>query len=212
MTVKTLLFDLDGTLIDSNDLIVESFRYTLKKHTGRDYERDDILPFIGPPLGDTLQTIDPNQVDEMMATYREHNLSNHDAYIKMYDGVYDVIRQLHEDGYPMAIVTTKIQSSARKGLELTGLDQFFDVVIGLDDVEAAKPSADPVLRGMRALGGEIESTLMVGDNSHDIEAGQNAGVQTAAVGWSAKGRDYVASFKPDYILDDMADLLDIVKG
>ncbi|MDQ0159623.1 pyrophosphatase PpaX [Alkalibacillus salilacus] len=212
MTIKTLLFDLDGTLIDSNDLIVESFRYTLKKHTDRDYSRDEILPFIGPPLRDTMEKIDPNQVDELMTTYREHNLSNHDAYIKMYDGVYEAIRELHEDGYPMAIVTTKIQSSAQKGLELTGLDEFFDVIIGLDNVEEAKPSADPVLRGMRALNGEAASTIMIGDNSHDIEAGQNAGVKTAAVGWAAKGHDYVQSFNPDYILDDMSDLLDIVKG
>ncbi|GAA0472464.1 pyrophosphatase PpaX [Alkalibacillus silvisoli] len=211
MTIKTLLFDLDGTLIDSNELIVASFQHTFKKHIGKDYTKEDILPFIGPPLKDTMNEINSEQAEQMMATYRDHNLTNHDAYIELYDGVYETIKSLHEQGYQMAIVTTKIEETARKGLELTGLDKFFDVVIGLDHVSHAKPDAEPVLKGMKALNGEPETTLMVGDNSHDIHSGQNAGTKTAGVGWSAKGREFMESLNPDYVLNHMSDLFDIVE-
>ncbi|MDQ0352544.1 pyrophosphatase PpaX [Alkalibacillus filiformis] len=211
MTIKTLLFDLDGTLIDSNELIVASFQHTFKEHLGRDYTKEEILPFIGPPLKDTMDKLDEGQSEQMMKTYREHNALHHDAYIEMYDGVYETIKSLHEFGYPMAIVTTKIEKTARKGLELTGLDEFFDVVIGLDHVSQAKPDPEPVLKGMHALNGTLETTLMVGDNSHDIHAGQNAGTKTAAVGWSAKGRDYMESLNPDYVLNHISDLIDIIK-
>ncbi|MGM8215234.1 pyrophosphatase PpaX [Bacillaceae bacterium W0354] len=212
MSIRTILFDLDGTLIDTNELIIESFKHTLGVHTDKEYSREEIISFIGPPLIDTFEQILPDQVDEMIATYREHNLAHHDAYVKSYDGVFDTIKTLHEKGYPMAIVTTKIKDTAMLGLKLTKLDQFFDVVIGLDDVTRAKPDPEPVLKGMNALGGTPESTIMIGDNSHDIDAGKNAGMKTAGVAWSAKGRGFMQSLEPDYILDHISDLITIVEG
>ncbi|MFD2638973.1 pyrophosphatase PpaX [Piscibacillus salipiscarius] len=211
MSIRTILFDLDGTLIDTNELIVESFKHTFKEHLNKDYSREDILQFIGPPLRDSFEKVKPDEVEEMVTTYRKHNLSNHDLYVKSYDGVFETIQALHEKGYQMAIVTTKIRETALKGLELTHLDQFFDVVIGLDDVENAKPDPEPVLKGMKALEGNPESTIMIGDNSHDIHAGQNAGTKTAGVAWSAKGKDFIESLNPDYVLDHISDLLKIVE-
>lgn len=211
MSIRTILFDLDGTLIDTNELIVESFKHTFKAHLDKEYTREDILQFIGPPLRDSFEKVNPDQVEEMVKTYREHNLSNHDLYVKSYDGVFETIQALHEKGYQMAIVTTKIRETALKGLELTHLDQFFDVVIGLDDVSNAKPDPEPVLKGMDALGGSPETTIMIGDNSHDIHAGQNAGTKTAGVAWSAKGKDFIESLNPDYVLNHISDLLEIVE-
>ncbi|PKR78013.1 pyrophosphatase PpaX [Halalkalibacillus sediminis] len=210
MTIKTLLFDLDGTLIDTNELIAQSYEYTIEKHTDKQYTREEVLQFIGPPLQDAMQEIDPTQVDEMMATYREHNLAHHDSFVKMYEGVYETIRSLHEKGVPMAIVTTKLRRTALKGLEVTGLDQFFDVVIGLDDVSNAKPDPEPVLKGMNAIDGSPETTIMIGDNSHDIHAGKNAGTQTAGVAWSAKGKDFMESLEPDFLLNHISDLVELV--
>ncbi|SEQ24080.1 pyrophosphatase PpaX [Piscibacillus halophilus] len=211
MSIRTILFDLDGTLIDTNELIIESFKHTFKEHLNEDYSREDILQFMGPPLRDSFEKVNPNGVEDMVATYRKHNLANHDLYVKSYDGVFETIQALHEKGYQMAIVTTKIRETALKGLELTHLDQFFDVVIGLDDVQNAKPDPEPVLKGMKALGGEPETTIMIGDNSHDIHAGQNAEMKTAGVAWSAKGKEFMEALNPDYILDHISDLLTIVE-
>ncbi|RPF54386.1 pyrophosphatase PpaX [Aquisalibacillus elongatus] len=211
MSIRTILFDLDGTLIDTNELIIESFKHTLKEHLEEDYSREEILPFIGPPLQESLGKVKPDEVEAMVETYRKHNLENHDLYVKSYDGVFETLQELHDKGYKMAIVTTKIRKTAMKGLELTQLDQFFDVVIGLDDIEHAKPDPEPVLKGMNALGGEPETTIMIGDNSHDIHAGQNAGTKTAAVAWSAKGKSFMESLNPDYMLGHISDLLEIVE-
>lgn len=209
--INTLLFDLDGTLIDTNALIIASFTHTLKKHTGKDYTKEEILPFIGPPLIESLTSVDPSQAEAMMDTYREHNIDEHETYVKAYPTVVDTIKRLHELGYKLAIVTTKMTDTARLGLEITGLAPYFDVVVGLNEVDHAKPHPEPVLKALDALGETPMHALMVGDNSHDIEAGQNAGTKTAGVAWTIKGKDFLASFKPDYMLEELKDLLAILE-
>ncbi|WP_067840248.1 pyrophosphatase PpaX [Amphibacillus sediminis] len=211
MTIKTILFDLDGTLIDTNELIIASFDHTLKKHTGRTYSREEILPFIGPPLIESLSAVDQTQAEEMMATYREHNLAHHDHYVKAYPTVVDTIQTLHQQGFKLGIVTTKITDTAKLGLAKTGLEPYFDVVIGLDEVEHAKPHPEPIFKALEALGATPFDALMVGDNYHDIEAGQNAGTQTAGVAWAIKGRETLAALKPTYMLEQMKDLLTILE-
>lgn len=208
--ITTLLFDLDGTLINTNDLIIASFTATLNHYYPDKYSREDILPFIGPPLRDTFYSIDRERVDEMIARYREHNLENHDAMVTQYDGVYETIKILHEEGYKIGIVTTKKRDVVRKGLQLSKLEEFFEVIVALDDVERAKPDPEPVLKALHLLGSSPEEAIMVGDNHHDILAGKNAGTKTAGVAWTVKGRAYLEEFEPDYILDHMGDLLTIL--
>jgi pyrophosphatase PpaX len=210
--ITTLLFDLDGTLINTNDLIVASFTETLNHYYPGRYQREDILPFMGPPLYDSFYSIDPERVDEMVARYRKHNLEHHDSLVTEFKGVYETIRTLKENGYKLAIVSTKKRDGIEKGLRLTKLDEFFQVVIGLDDVEKAKPDPEPVLKALDLIGSVPEEAIMVGDNHHDILAGQNAGTKTAAVAWSLKGREYLAQFNPDYMLETMPDLLTILEG
>ncbi|MCM2675653.1 pyrophosphatase PpaX [Alkalicoccobacillus plakortidis] len=210
MTKTTLLFDLDGTLINTNELIIASFTHTLDQFRPNEYTREMILPFIGPTLQDTFRSIDPERWEEMIEVYREHNHKHHDELVEDYPGVYEGIKKLHELGYKLAIVTTKKNQTAQMGLKLKGLDQFFDVVIGLDDVSNAKPDPEPIQKALDALGSTAEEAIMVGDNSHDILAGHNAGVTTAAVGWAIKGEEYLRSFNPDYVLNTMDDLLEIV--
>lgn len=212
MKIETILFDLDGTLIDTNELIISSFQHTIKKYADREYTEDEVQEFIGPPLRDSLMKIRPDQIDEMMDTYRTHNLENHDRLVTAFDGVLETVKTLHEKGVKMAIVTTKLRDTADKGLALTGLDQYFDVVIGLDDVDNAKPHPEPLVEAMDRLKADPMTTLMVGDNSHDIEAAHNAGVLAAGVAWSAKGRAFLETFEPHYILENISDLFEIIEG
>ncbi|WP_077624820.1 pyrophosphatase PpaX [Sediminibacillus massiliensis] len=211
MNIQTILFDLDGTLIDTNELIIASFIHTLKEHADRDYTREEILDFIGPPLRESFVKIDPERADVMMETYREHNLKNHNAYVAAYPTVVDTLTQLKEAGYKLGIVTTKIKGTALMGLELTGLESLFEVVIGLEDVTNAKPHPEPIIKALQQIGGKASESLMVGDNYHDIEAGQNAGTHTAGVAWTVKGRETLEAYKPDYMLEQMSDLLTILK-
>lgn len=210
MKINTLLFDLDGTLINTNELIIESFLHTLHSYYPDQYKREDVLPFIGPTLYDTFNSINPEKVEEMVKVYRKFNHEQHDVLVKEYETVFETVKTLKEKGFKLGIVTTKIRATVNMGLTLTKLDQFFDVVVTLDDVENAKPHPEPVLKALEQLGSKPEETIMVGDNHHDVEAGKNAGTKTAGVAWSIKGRDYISSHNPDYLLETMSDLLPIV--
>ncbi|MGD6871076.1 pyrophosphatase PpaX [Sutcliffiella horikoshii] len=210
MTINTVLFDLDGTLIDTNDLIIESFLHTLDHYYPEQYGREDVLTFLGPPLYDTFVKMDESKVDEMVAHYRAFNMSKHDDYVTEFEGVVETVKLLHEKGLKLGIVTTKMRQTVVMGLKLTGLDQYFDVVVCLDDVTNAKPDPEPIHLALQQLGSTPDEAIMVGDNFHDILAGKNAGTKTAAVSWTIKGVEYLQSFEPDYTLTHMQDLLPIV--
>src|SRR5690625_1420050 len=209
MTIKTILFDLDGTLIDSNELIEKSFEYTFRQF-GYTFSREEILQFNGPPLTETFTKINPELADEMLQTYRNHNMENHDEYVKLFPYVKETLDILKDYGIKMGVGSAKVHDGVRQGLEVTGIAPYFDTVIGVDDVENSKPHTEPVLKGMSDLKANTESSLMVGDNYHDIEAGKNAGIKTAAVAWSLKGVEYLLQFDPTYIVHHMSDLLSIV--
>lgn len=209
--INTVLFDLDGTLLDTNELIISSFLHTLGHYYPDRYKREDVIPFLGPTLTETFGAINPEKVDEMVTTYREFNISNHDLLVKEFEGVYETVRTLKDSGVKMAIVSTKVLNVIEKGLKLAKLDPFFDVVIALDHVKKAKPDPEPIQKALELLNSKPEEAIMVGDNFHDILGGKNAGTKTAAVAWSMKGKDYLMDFSPDYMLEKMTDLLEIIK-
>ncbi len=212
MSIRTILFDLDGTLIDTNELIIASFQHTIEQYGSREYKREEILDFIGPPLKESLAKINPDHVEAMVDTYRKHNIENHDQYVKAYDGVVDTIEKLKSAGFRLGIVTTKMRHTVTMGLELTNLDGLFETVVTLDDVTHAKPHPEPVQQALKTLETAPSEAIMVGDNTHDIEAGQNAGTKTAGVAWTVKGRDVLDRLNPDYMLEHMSELLDITGG
>ncbi|MBD1223235.1 pyrophosphatase PpaX [Virgibacillus halodenitrificans] len=208
MNIDTILFDLDGTLIDTNELITASFEHTFKKHN-LSFTKEEIMGFNGPPLLDTFHNIDPERADVLVKTYREHNLAEHDRYVKAFPYAVETIQKLKNSGKKVGIVSTKMAKSVHMGLTLTGLQPLFNTIITYDDVQHAKPHPEPVIKAMKELDADGASTLMVGDNYHDIVAGKNAGVQTAGVSWAHKGRDSLLAYKPTYMLEDMRDLLKI---
>jgi pyrophosphatase PpaX len=208
--INTILFDLDGTLIDTNELIISTYLHTLEKYFPGKYKRQDVLPFLGPTLHEVFGAMDPERVEEMVLEYRTYNLANHDALVKEFVGVMETIETLKKKGYKLAIVTTKREDVAFKGLRLMKLDSFFDVMIAYDHVKKVKPDPEPIFLALEKLNSRPEETLMVGDNFHDVLAGKNAGTKTAGVAWTIKGRDYLAKYEPDYMLENMTDLLSIL--
>ncbi|REB04735.1 pyrophosphatase PpaX [Sporosarcina sp. BI001-red] len=208
--ITTILFDLDGTLLDTNELIIQSFEGVLGKHYPGQYTRKEILPFLGPTLTDTFNGMDPSRTEGMIQEYREWNMANHDQLAAEFDGVTEVLTQLADKGIRMAIVSTKRNDMVHRGLNLLGITHLFDTVIGLDDVQRPKPNPEPLLLAMDRLNASKEEVLMVGDNFHDIEGGKNAGVRTAAVAWSLKGPEFLSTFNPDYMLTHISDLYELV--
>ncbi|MDQ0244700.1 pyrophosphatase PpaX [Bacillus fengqiuensis] len=212
MNINTILFDLDGTLIDTNELIISSFLHTLNTFYPGRYQREDVLPFMGPTLHETFSGIDQERVQELIDTYREYNISNHDLLVKEFEGVFETVQWLKQEGYKLGIVTTKMSNVVMMGLKLTKLDQFFDVIVAIDHVTNPKPHPEPIEKALQQLDAKPEEALMVGDNHHDIVGGKNAGTKTAGVAWSAKGREHLAKYEPDFMLEKMSDLRDILGG
>lgn len=212
MKTKALLFDFDGTLLDTNDLIIQTFMYILDERFPGQYSTQDCLKFIGPSLKQTFDEITPGETDSMIMKYKEWNTAHHDELVKSYDEVAETLVALHKEGIKLAIVSTKSREGLARGLKVLDVAHLFEVIIGSDEVTHVKPHPEPVLLALDKLGVKKEEAIMIGDNSHDIEGGKNAGVRTAGVAWSAKGESYLQQFNPDYMLHHMRDLLEIVKG
>lgn len=209
MRYKNILFDLDGTLIDTNELIHLSYDFTMKQY-GYNFTREELLKFNGPPLQDVFSGVNPAMADEMVETYIKHNHAHHDAYVKAFPYVMETLDQLKNKGIKMAIVSSKRRTGVEMGLKVTNLRQYFEEIVAVDDVVKPKPDAESVLKAMQLLKGTPADTLMVGDNFQDILSGQHAGVDTAGVAWSSKGAAYLESYKPTCMLKDMRDLVDML--
>ncbi|KXZ17313.1 pyrophosphatase [Bacillus nakamurai] len=207
--VNTILFDLDGTLINTNELIIASYLHTLDHYCPGRYQREDVLPFIGPPLYETFSGINAAKCDEMISMYRAFNHDMHDELVTEYETVYETLDELKKAGYKLGIVTTKLRDTVNMGLALTGIGPFFETVVTLDDVKNPKPDPEPVRLALRQLASEPSEAIMVGDNYHDVLAGKNAGTKTAGVAWTIKGAKELAKHEPDYMLEKMSDLLQI---
>ncbi len=208
--MKTVLFDLDGTIINTNPLIIASFKHTLENYYPGKYTEEDIISFIGEPLETSFQRVDEKRAQEMVEMYRKHNAEMHDELVEQYDNIETTLQELTDKGIKCGIVSTKTRVMVLRGLKLMKLDHFFDVVVTIDDVQFPKPNPEPLQLAMKALHAEPSQTMMVGDSISDIQAAQNAGVVSVGVSWSIKGRAALESAEPDYIIDDMGELLDII--
>ena len=210
--ITALIFDFDGTLLDTNELIIQTFQHVLDNYFPGEFGREEILPFLGPTLHETFESIDKAQSEQMIADYRAWNIAHHDQVAVEFDRVSETLNALKELGMKMAIVSTKKNDMVIRGVNLLDVDGVFDTIIGLDDVSKPKPDPEPILLALERLGVTKDEALMIGDNLHDIVGGQNAGVRTAGVAWTIKGEAFLQKFNPDFMLNHITDLLKIVKG
>lgn len=210
---QTVLFDLDGTLIDTNELILTSFLYVLEKHLPGKFTREDIIPHMGGTLYEQMEHFGGAELrDLFVQEYREHNEIIHDEYVREFHNVKEALEELKKLGVTMAIVTTKQRKTAEMGARIFGIDPFMKAFVAYESTEKHKPSPDPVLKAMELVSADPETTIMVGDSQYDIQAARNAGVDSAGVAWSLKGPEFLKQFNPTYILQDMMDIIPIVKG
>lgn len=209
----TVLFDLDGTIIDTNELIITSFLHVLEQHFPSRYKREDIIPNMGQPLTAQMELFGGAELrDFLVDAYREHNEEIHDELVREFPHVLETLEELKKLGVTMGIVTTKQRKTAEMGAKLFGIDPFMSTFIVFQDTEKHKPSPDPVLKAMEQVKANPATTLMVGDSQYDIQAAHHAGAHAAGVSWSLKGPEFLQQFDPEYMLYDMRDLIPIVKG
>jgi pyrophosphatase PpaX len=209
--ITTVLFDLDGTIVDTNELIVQSFLHCLEGETPEPMTRELIIPHIGSPLVQQMITFSgKEEVSDLIAKYRTFNLSKHDELVAEFPHVRSVLAELFAKGIKIGIVTSKIRKTTQMGLKLAGLDTYISSIVTVEDVEKPKPDPEGIFRALKELNSSKEEAIMVGDSDFDIKAAKNAGVGSVGVSWSWKGRAFLEQYHPDHIIDDMRELLPIV--
>jgi pyrophosphatase PpaX len=202
-----VLFDLDGTLVDSIPLILTSFRFATEHVLGEALSDEVVLRDVGVPLATQVRSFSEEHADELLRVYRAHNAEHHDALIREYDGVEEVLRELKARGLAIGVVTSKLNRVARMGLDRFELSGLVDVLIGADDVEAHKPDPTPLLAAAQRLGVEPRRCAYVGDASVDMAAARAAGMISVAALWGpAEFRERVLAERPTYALETIREL------
>ena len=213
----TILFDFDGTVMDTNDVIIQSWQHTYRTLRGEEGDLDQILATFGETLEYTMMNLFPEApLDEAIAIYRRYQRDNFLSDIKMVPGMRELLDELLDRGYVMAMVTSRLRYTTDQALEEFDLGKYFRYVVTADDVTRAKPDPQCVEMALEKLGSSPEKTIMTGDTIHDILCARNAGVESVLVGWSLTlGEramvDFAPEEAPDHIISEPAELLKILE-
>lgn len=202
-----VVFDLDGTVVDTVELIVESFRYATSTVLGEVLPDEFILAGVGRPLRTQMERLSAEHAQELYDVYREYNHRRHDELIRGYDGIEEVLDALKAAGRRTGIVTSKSRDTTGMAFRAVGLEERFDVVVTATDTTEHKPSPAPLQLCLQRLEATAEGSIYIGDSPFDIQAGAAAGMTTAAVAWGVFGRDALLAAGPDFWLDEPRDLL-----
>ena len=205
-----VLFDLDGTVIDSGAIILASMRHAAESVVGGTYTDAELMKAVGGPgLEAQMAALDPNRVDELVRVYREHNEPLHDT-LQCCVGMDAVLAQLKDEGRRLGIVTAKRRLTVDLAFARLPIEQFFDVVVGGDETEEHKPHPAPLLLALERLSARAEETAYVGDSPFDMQAARAAGLHAVGVSWGRiHGRDALVA-DADEIVDTAEELLGVL--
>jgi pyrophosphatase PpaX len=203
----TVLFDLDGTLIDSGAIILASFKHATRTVLEREIPETELAARVGGSnIYDQMRAIDEAQADELVRVYREHNEPLHDE-LEIFEGVEHLLARLKEEGRRLGIVTAKRRTTVELAFAVLPLERYFDAVVTSDMTERHKPDPAPVLAALELLGSEPSEAAFVGDSPFDVGAGQAAGVFTVAVAWG-NIHPVEALLEADALVETPEELLD----
>lgn len=212
MKIKGILFDLDGTLINTTPLILESFRHTFVELGLPVPSRQELVAGFGLPLRTAVRAYMPDELVEQFCTaYSAYHRSQHDRLIQPFNGVRETLAEIAGRGIKMAVVTSKKRPMALRGLACYGLDQYIQTVVTCQDCEEHKPMPGPSLLALKQLGLDGSDCIGVGDSPFDLQSAKGAGCLTAAVRYTSFDWNFILNEgKPDYVLNTMKDLVKLI--
>jgi pyrophosphatase PpaX len=207
----TVLFDLDGTLVDSGAIILASFKHAARTVLARDVEEEQIAALVGGSnLHDQMRVLSPAHVDELVRVYREHNRPLHDE-LEAFEGVEGLMETLSGQGRKLGIVTAKGRQTVDLAFAVLSLERYFDAVVTADMTDRHKPDPAPVLKALELLESEPADAAFVGDSPYDIAAGKAAGVFTVAVSWGKiHPEERLLEASADVLVHSPKELLDVL--
>ncbi len=202
-----VLFDLDGTLLDTVPFILAAVRHAFDGYPRAPTDAEWI-DGIGTPLKKQLEqfAVRPEDVEGLYEKYREFWLGKHDRFTKPFDDAVEVVRTLHAAGHPLGVVTAKVEVGTHRSLRHVGIDAFMSVVVAADSGVPPKPAPDGVWLAARRLDRSPAETVFIGDSPHDVAAGNAAGVVTIAATWGACTREQLAAASPRYFAGSISEL------
>ncbi|MGI6644058.1 MAG: HAD family hydrolase [Bacillota bacterium] len=213
-TVDAVLFDLDGTLLDTTKAILASLRHTVEYFTGTIPPTGVLQKTMGIPLVDVLESLLPGRTQEALQVYVDHNLRVHKDFVKPYPGVIETLNALKSGGIRLGLVTSKRRHSAQVGLKSACIGDSFEAIVCHDDTDKHKPDPTPLLMALESMGIASGTVLMVGDTIFDIRAAKNADgalpglrVKSGAVTYGGGLRGDLSSEEPDFLFDDIREVL-----
>lgn len=208
-----MLFDLDGTLVDTRPLVFETFREVFKQlKPDYDLSEDELYSFFGPTLEDTFSRYFPeDQIEDVIELYQKINLSLHDDMIKIMPGAKEVLESLKQEEYPVAIVSNKRKKVVERGLKQAGLEEYCDVVLGKEDLPKPKPFSDGLIAACDALSVCYDNVIYVGDNTADVQAAKNMAAYSIAFSNDEKQRQALQKASACQCIMDLTDILKILQ-
>ena len=206
-----VLFDLDGTVVDSGAIILASMRHATREVLGTEHTDDELMQAVGGPgLEAQLAVFGPDDVDELVRVYRAHNEPLHDE-LEACPGMEDVLVRLHAEGRRLGVVTAKRRATVELAFASVPIAHLFQTVVGGDETETHKPDPEPLLLAAERMGADPAQTAYVGDSPFDILAAKAAGMYSIAVTWGRiHDRARLEQAEPDVIVDRAEELLEHV--
>ena len=221
--IKAALFDFDGTLVDTTELIYHSMRHAAREVMGLEPPREVLMANVGQPLPRQMELLVENVADgrpdrdrladRLLEVYTRDNLANHDTLIRQFPGVTQALSRLRDEGVKIAVVTSKRRPSVEMAIEsFPELGRITDYFVTMEDTEEHKPHPAPLLKGLELLGGvPPEEAVYVGDSPHDVAAAHAAaGIVCVAVSWGAFSEETLRAAKPDHLVPDVGSAVDVI--
>jgi pyrophosphatase PpaX len=211
MRFPVVIFDLDGTLIDSGRMILESFRHATSDVLGRRVPEEELLTAVAAStLHEQMRLLDEARVEELVDSYRTHNRPLH-ARLEACAGIETALERLRAEGRRLGIATSKHRATVRLAFDVLPLEGFFDAVVAAEDTARHKPSPDPIARALELLGAEPRDAAYVGDAVVDVQAARAAGVFAVAATWGGlHSEERLAAAGPDALVHDAEELLAVL--
>jgi pyrophosphatase PpaX len=211
--LSCVIFDIDGTLAETNELIFASFNHIFQKYLHKPFRQEEITALFGPTEEVVIERlVGRENASRAIADFFDYYRRNFSSSAKLHEGMVDILEYLARRKVLLAVFTGKGSRSTELTLEGLGIRRYFDMVVSGDDVKAHKPSAEGILRVLQKFGLKNDEVLMIGDAVSDVRAAHEAGVPIAAVLWDSYGRENVLAMKTDYLFHDVRELHDWLKG
>jgi HAD superfamily hydrolase (TIGR01509 family) len=207
MPLKCIIFDMDGTLTETNRLIFDSFNHIAERYQDRRYDEAEIVKMFGPPEETALLSIvGTDQIDEAMVDYLDFYRSHHKRLARLHPGMKEILAFLDKAGCIVALFTGKGTHTTRISLEELGIKEYFDYTVTGNDVVNHKPSSEGILKILDHFQLKPDEALMIGDAVSDVKAAHGAGVKMAAVLWDSYAREKMLALQTDYAFHTVAEL------